>query len=261
MGSFLFNNIAYTIKAENQLANILSQFDTSYIDSIIDDVVVRTMNGEFDITPKVNLVNALENNFKNTLQDFPEDRKNVLLVREDCYLNILNKLGQSFNFEFRRCEEMDLYSITHLVYDFYISNNHAYFIHFISNFIMREQNMLYKVLELDKNKKNKDTTTINNKKLFKSQQLAVIASNIGYVLRYLSELDFDMEQILNESYNYNYNFVAAFLTHILPKNDPYKQFYGMNVNYNSEPLVANTLALELFRQADANHMTQQLNIL
>ena len=81
MGSFLLNNMAYTIKAENQLANILSQFDTSYIDSIIDDAVVRTMNGEFDITPKVNLVNALENNFKNTLQDFPEDRKNLLLVR------------------------------------------------------------------------------------------------------------------------------------------------------------------------------------
>ena len=91
---------------------IEKQFDTSYIDSIIDDAVARTMNGEFDVTPKVNLVNALENNFKNTLQDFPEDRQNVLLVREDCYLNILNKLGQSFNFEFRRCEEMDLYKFT-----------------------------------------------------------------------------------------------------------------------------------------------------
>ena len=261
MGSFLLNNMAYNIKAENQLASILSQFDISYIDSIIDDAVLRTMNGEFDVTPKVNLVNALENNFKNTLQDFPEDRQNVLLVREDCYLNILNKLGQSFNFEFRRCEEMDLYSIAHLAYDFYISNNHAYFIHFMSNFIMREQNMIYKALDLDKSKKNKDTTTINNKKLFKSQQLAVIAANVGQVLRYLSELDFEMEQILNECYNYNYNLVAAFTNHILLKFDPFKQFYKMNVNYNSEPLVANTLALELYRQADANHMTQQLNIL
>lgn len=247
MGSFLLNYQAYNIKAEGQLASILSQFDRNYVFGVMDDILAP--KSYFEPIPKANIVNAFEDNFKSTLVSFPEDRMNIIAVREECYRNIIDRLAKAFNFEFRDTEMMDIFSITRLLYDFYVSERDVHLINFLATYIIQEKSMLYKALNLDQYRKDKDVSTLNNKKLFDDPQLAIISSHLDYIIHYLMDVDFDMEQILAFIYGYNTYYITAFMQHVFPKGDFFKDYYcTMIQNPAINPLIISYLKIEIQRR-------------
>lgn len=248
MGSFLQNNQAYNIRAEGQLASILSSFDVDYVVGIMEDILNDQLNN-FNPIPKANIINSFEDNFKAILNDYPEDRHNILDVRESTYSLILSKIAKAFNFEFRDTDQMDLFSISKLLYDFFVANYNGYMINFISEFIIKEQDSLYKTLDMEQFKKDKDVTTTYNKKLFENQQMAIITSHLDYIVRYMTDMDFTMEQILNVTYRNNPYHVAAFMQHVFPKMDFYKDCYCRLISIpNIYPIIVTYLKIDLQRR-------------
>ena len=63
MGSFLQNSRAFNIKAETELAVILSHFDESYVYNVMDDNI-NMLNKRFNSIPLPNITNSFEDNFK-----------------------------------------------------------------------------------------------------------------------------------------------------------------------------------------------------
>lgn len=248
MGSFLQNNQAYNIRAEGQLASILSSFDTDYVIGIMEDILANQLN-DFNPVPKANIINSFEDNFKAILNDYPEDKPNILDIRELTYSLILSKIAKAFNFEFRDTDQMDLYSIAKLLYDFFVSNYNGYLINFMADYIIREQDTLYKVLNMEQFKKDKDVTTIYNKKLFDSVQMAIISSHLDYVVKYMMDMDFTMEQVLTVTYRNNPYHIAAFMQHVFPKMDFYKDYYCRLISIpNIYPIIVTYLKIDLQRR-------------
>lgn len=248
MGSFLQNNQAYNIRAEGQLASILSSFDTDYVIGIMEDILANQLN-DFNPVPKANIINSFEDNFKAILNDYPEDKPNILDIRESTYSLILSKIAKAFNFEFRDTDQMDLYSIAKLLYDFFVSNYNGYLINFMADYIIREQDTLYKVLNMEQFKKDKDVTTIYNKKLFDSVQMAIVSSHLDYVVKYMMDMDFTMEQVLTVTYRNNPYHIAAFMQHVFPKMDFYKDYYCRLISVpNIYPIIVTYLKIDLQRR-------------
>lgn len=248
MGSFLQNNQAYNIRAEGQLASILSSFDTDYVIGIMEDILANQLN-DFNPVPKANIINSFEDNFKAILNDYPEDKPNILDIRESTYSLILSKIAKAFNFEFRDTDQMDLYSIAKLLYDFFVSNYNGYLINFMADYIIREQDTLYKVLNMEQFKKDKDVTTIYNKKLFDSVQMAIISSHLDYVVKYMMDMDFTMEQVLTVTYRNNPYHIAAFMQYVFPKMDFYKDYYCRLISIpNIYPIIVTYLKIDLQRR-------------
>lgn len=259
MGSFLLNNQAYNIKAEGQLATILSYFDRNYVFGVMDDILANRMQ-HFEPIPKANIVNSFEDNFKSTLAGFPEDKANIDAVREECYRTIIDRLAKAFNFEYRDTDTMDVFSITRLLYDFYVANHDGYIINLLATYIIQEKNMLYKALNMDQFRKDKDVTTINNKKLFDDPQIAIITAHLEYVIQYMMDVDFSMEQILAVTYQNNPYYIASFMQHVFPKGDFYKDYYcSMVRSPNLNPLIVTYLKIEIQRRCMPDNSPINLN--
>ena len=231
MGSFMLNNQAYNIKAEAELAVILSYFDTNYIYGVMDDKLNQIMM-QFNSIPLPNLVNSFEDNFKAMLVKYPENKEDIIQVRETTYNEIIEKIAQRFDFEFKPLDDMDIYGVAHVLYDFFVANYHRYVVKFFTNFIANEYESLYAALGLEQYKKDKDVSTVSNKKLFNNQHLAVVCSHMHSVLNYITEMTFDMDTVLNVIYDNNFLYTQIFNQHVFFKNDFFRSFYCTLI-YNS----------------------------
>lgn len=248
MGSFLMQNNSYNIKAENELAVILANFDTNYIMNVMEDIL-ESNSEYFDVISKANMVNSFEDNFKQLLMDFPEDKTNILDIRESTYENMIVIMARHFDFEFLQTEDMDSFSIARLLYDFFIANMNIYLIQFLTDIIIKENQNIYNALNMDKYKKDKDITTIYNKKIFDNPNLVTICSHIDEVLDLLCGMDFQMEQILNVVYSNNINLIMVFTEHIRPNVDFFKSCYCKFIkNPVINPLIITYLKLEIQRR-------------
>ena len=122
MGSFLQNSRAYNIKAETELAVILSHFDESYVYNVMDDNI-NMLNKKFNSIPLPNITNSFEDNFKAINLHYPEKREDILQTRYDVYYQIIEMISNKFQFEFRPSDDMDIYTVAYFIYDFFISNS------------------------------------------------------------------------------------------------------------------------------------------
>lgn len=229
MGSFIQNSRAYNIKAETEIAVILSHFDTNYVYGIMEDKL-REVTIKFNPVSTPNLTNSFEDNFKAILLNYPESREEILQTREQSYFEIIAMISNKFNFQFTPTVDMDSYGVSNLLYDFFVSNYHVYLVKFVTKYIINECEVLYNALQMEQFKKDKDVTTLSNKKLYDNSHLAIICSHLNLVIDYMTELDFSMEQILNVIYNNNYTFTSVFLQHVFSRIPFYTMFYVNMVN-------------------------------
>ena len=93
------NDDIYNMVAEGEIAEILSKFNTSYVMDVIDS----TIKNRFAFNPTLNnpnIVNSYELNFKGMLSNFPDDADNIMSIRQETYLTIINKICNSFNMQY-----------------------------------------------------------------------------------------------------------------------------------------------------------------
>ncbi len=257
--NFLRNNQSYNVVAEGQLASILSYFDKNYVFGVMDDILsARTFT--FDLIPKANIAISYEENFKTALSDFPGDKENINIVRNECYYTIIDRISRTFDFEYRGDEDDDLFSISRLLYDFFVSNYNNYVINFLATYIISEKKNLYKGLQLERYKKDKDITTVNNKKLFNDPLIVIITAHMDEVVYYILGQDFTMQDILGVTYGQYPYFIDTMLLHVFPVHDFFKSYVGELLQSPSiNPLIITSLKLEVQRRCLPDDCKLNLN--
>lgn len=198
MGDFLSNSQMYNIVTETELASVLSHYSSDFVFSVVQDALRK----RFDVPnflPNPNIVAAFEQNFKIIRSQYStaDVMDEINRVRLMTYKEIIDFICKEFNLSFTVSEDVDLYSAAYILYQFFVADFSNNLISFFTNFIFRERNNLYESLGLAELKKNKDSSTIYGKKIFKDIKLAVINANIDTVISAISTYDIDLYTIFS----------------------------------------------------------------
>jgi len=233
----------YDIVSESQLSSILANINIDLTLSVIDDIInQRTV--DYNFNTKTNSPAAFENHFKQLLVDYGFDSDVIKDSRDQTYRAIIDKVCSRHFLKFDESKTSDLYSAAYYIYDFLISNFNNYLVAFFTNFINNQKNSLYDILELNKQKKNKDSSTLYNKKVYKNNKLAVISANLEQVINYICGMDISFLDILNLIYN-DRNIVQLLYNCLLPINDFFKLMFVPLFSCPVKPILLTNIRLSI----------------
>lgn len=248
MTTFIGNSV-YDIVAENEMLSVLSHFDTDYIFNMIKDM--STQKYESCQPTNANVVYVYEQYFKGLKSQASTDSdiEEIDYIRDKTYIEIIDILCKDHNLY---CEptldHSKYYTMAFYLYDFLIAKYRNHVVTFFSNFILREKNNLYESLDLARFKKNKDSSTIYNKKIFKNTKLAVIASNLEYIIDNISVFDISFETILDMIYN-DRDIVNFLSSNISPLGDFFKNTFTLAMKSSIRPIILTDIRLFISREA------------
>lgn len=231
-------NKAEYITAEGELSNLLANFNTDFIYSVIEDLLVER-NNTFNLQPKNNFVTALDISFKNMLLAYPDDKQNIYAIRDETYNEILDRISKGTGITLSySLENTDLYSLAKYMYELCISHYDLYVFTFLRRFIVAQKDYIYSALRLEERKKAKDISTIYNKNMYGDPKLGVIIANLDLCLNFISNLDFDPYQTM--SYIYYTNNDKAVMEFLLDYIDPNNNLFDILIgNVFRNPLLYN----------------------
>lgn len=193
------NQDLYAISNEYNVAEILSHFDSDVVLDIMEDKIQNMNLAATYIQP--NIVDSFENNFKAMQAQFPGDSDNIRSIRARVYMDIIEILCKHFNLQFNTMDDsIDLYTAAYYLYDFLVCNFKTYMENFFTSFIINNKDSLYRALDLDALKKNKDSSMVYNKMVYDDNKFVVICSNLGKVIKYISTMDITLENIFKSTY-------------------------------------------------------------
>lgn len=224
-------NSGYELASERQSSEILANFSSDYIYDVISDQINKRY--EFTIISKPNIVNSFKSNFDNIRTNFPMDIENTNLVELNTYKNIIDIICKNCNVSFDEDADDNIYLIAASLYDFLVCSFNKHMVDFVISLIIKEQNSIYDALQLEEYKKNKDSSTIYNRKTMDNTKLAIINANLPQVLQYISTLDITMVDLLNQCYQPP--IVELILSNISENINIYNDF--MNVILSNENLL------------------------
>ena len=207
------NDQVYNMVAEGEVAQLLAHFSNSYI----LDVITSNIQNRFAYNTSVsnpNIVASFEMNFKDILASYPSDADNIVEIRQETYLRVINDICNGFGGIAYVGENIDCYSIAYNLYDLFVCNYSKNIINFFTNYILSNMNELYDNIGLEKYKKEKDSTSNYVKRIYDDQILATIISRIKDVIYYIS--GFDIGLVVFMSYcNYNTTFINFIMDNIV----------------------------------------------
>lgn len=225
MSSFNANLQAFNVNTENELAEVLSHYSSEFIFSIVGDA----MKSRFTSVPIVampNVVGAWEQNFKAIIAKYGSDsREKVLYVRNETYDEIIEMICKEFNLNFTIDDNVDKYSAAFHLYNFLVCNFIEDLSIFFANFIYKERNALYESMGLAEMKKNKDSSTIYGKKVYKDIKLAIINANIDMVISQICSMDIPFYTIVGNIFGNNSELKKYYLSIISDNNNFFTKAY------------------------------------
>lgn len=220
MSGFIANNSEYNISTDYSMSVILSHFDPEYI--------LRTVKGWIDIKytepmPLIsNIIMGYNENFKQLLHTYENqlNQQEILETRNRIYTDIINLLCKEYNLELNLPEydQRDLYTPAFYLFRLLVSEFTENVKRFFVNFILKEKNNIYDSFNLDQFRKDKDASTIYNKKKMDNNKLAIIISRLSYVIDNLCVIDVSFADFLDNVYQ-DKNLVQYLLSIISPKDD------------------------------------------
>ena len=193
------NDQVYTMVAEGEIAQLLSQFSDAYVMDVIDN----SLANRFDYNPvsaKPNIVASFEMNFKDMLNRFPNDADNTMSVRHETYQTIINKICDTYGLQYVG-NDPDLFSIAYNLYDFLVSGYARNIITFFSRYIYTNKDVLYSNMGLERYKKSKDSATSYIKKQYNDPVTATVIARTKDVIYYISGFDIPIYQFLTAVYD------------------------------------------------------------
>ena len=230
MSNFNTNSQAYNIVTENELAEVLSHYDSGFVFSVVDQAIKDRFSGVYTVA-KPNVVAAWEQNFKEIIYRYGESSTSeVMRVRNETYKEIIDVICKTFHLNFTIDEDIDIYSAALHLYDFMVCNYTTNIITFFANFIYKERSNIYDSLALANLKKNKDTSTIYGKKIYKDIKLAVINANIGMVINYIATMEIPFSNIISTIFGNNSWLKNYFFTIVTAEPDFFKVAYLSAIN-------------------------------
>lgn len=248
------NDQIYNMVAEGDVAELLSKFNSSYVMDVIDN----NLKNRFAYNPAIsnpNIVNSYEMNFKDMLSRFPSDVENIMAIRYETYLNIINKICSSFNIQYVG-NDPDNFVLAYNLYDLFVSGYSRNIINFFARYIYFNRNELYNNIGLDKYKKIKDSSSNYIRKVYNDQVVAIIIARIKDVIYYISGFDIDLYTFL--TLIYNKDTCNYFYNNIQPLGNIFKDEF-CNVVLNNQALLTDIrIAIQKLMESN-NPQTPEYN--
>lgn len=201
MQGFLMNNQVYESQANNQIAVLLSQFDSDYIMEVVEDTLNQVFS-HFDMIPRPNIVKSFEMIFKELLDLYPTDADNINQIRIETYETIINQICGKYELRYIQTENIDLLTVADLLYDLFVAKLNIYMVNFYVKLLMEEKSSALSMINLEELRKSKDPTIVYNKMVFNNdEELVAIAINIPYILQnFANNLQIPDETVYNYIY-------------------------------------------------------------
>ena len=246
------NDQIYNMVAEGEVAELLSKFSNSYVMDVIDS----NLNNRFAYNPTIsnpNIVNSYEINFKDMAGRFPSDIENIMSIRYETYLSIINKICSTFNVQYIG-NEPDCYILAYNLYDLFVSGYSRNIINFFSRYIYINREQLYQGLSLDRYKKVKDSSSNYIRKVYDDSTVALIIARIKEVIYYISGFDIDFYTFL--SFNYNKDMCDYLYYNVQPLGNIFKDEFCQVLN-NPAILTEIRIAIQKLLESDMAAQQQQ----
>ncbi len=218
------NDQIYNMIAEGEVANILAHYNSDYVMNLIEDNIKNRFKYNI-LLANPNIVYSFEMNFKDLMERYPSDVENIMQVREERYSDIISLICNSFNLSYIADTSIDLYNIAYNLYDFLVAKFSQNVVVFFSRFIYQNQDQLYDALDLQRYKKDKNSSISYIKKVYDNSKMAVIISRIYDVIYFISGMNIPMEVFL--SYCYPIEMVNFFTSIIAPNGDLIKDSFRL----------------------------------
>ena len=253
MNPLLTTSSEFNIEAENACASLLSKFNSNYINDLCNYAL--SMKDAPTIEPSPNIVNAAEITFNQLKEQFPVDQDNIMRVRDETHLEIIDRLCRFYEAQFIDPGYEYHFILARNMYYFLACGYSRCLIKFMAAHIYKNKEDLYQSLNIAETKKSKDTATIYSKKLFKNdQKLGLIIVNINEVLNYILGMDIPLEEILR------YIFIEEDITILLCDSfkftrDFYDFYKDTMKNDMYRPMLESNIVLQL-----QNHYTSAKEI-
>lgn len=212
--AFNSNNTDYSILTEAEVSAILNNFD----EDMIYDIVETSLHNKYrDYNQNLsNIVASLESIFKEQMAQYGISELNQR--RLTLYNNIIQQLCKFHNLEFNEFENMDYYSAAFYLYDFLVARFSENITTFIINYVIREQESLYSLLNID-SKKSKDSSSMYSKKIYKTNpKLAILHAYLNDVIDHICSFDIDLLYLLDTIYFGNKQ-VSSYISTIITEQD------------------------------------------
>ena len=184
---------------ENELAVILSHYNSTFVYDIVNEQISKIKSGNISmISTAPNVVAAWEQNFKAIMDQYgAEGAIKIQEVRQETYREIIDIICSNFNLNFT-IADVDIYSAAYTLYDFFVCNLSNYITKFYSNYIYKERSSIYEGMGLSEMKKNKDSSTIYGKRMYKDIKIAVIIANVTKIIENInSAMEFDFSTMIS----------------------------------------------------------------
>ena len=255
MSSFNANSQAYNIMTENELAVVLSHYSSEFVFSIVDEAMKSRFNG-VPLASVPNVVGAWEQNFKAIKAQYGiESHEEVLRVRNETYREIIDAICKEFSLIFTIDDSVDLYSAAFHLYDLLVCGFMENMTTFFANFIYRERSSLYDSLDLANLKKNKDSSTVYGKKIYKDIKLAVINANIDMVITAVCGMDIQFYNIISTICGANSELKKYILSIVSSNSEFFRTAYVPVLNSDIRPDVITAIRFKLQEIAISHDQT------
>lgn len=257
MSDLNFNNEMFNLVRENELADILSHYNSEYVFSVVQDALQRRYTVNVVAIP--NVVNAWEQNFKAIIDQYgPSVVQEVTRVRNETYREIINIICREFKLNFT-VADVDIFSAAYKIYQLFVCDFSELIVSFLSRYIYKERNSIYESMGLSELKKNKDSGNIYSKKVFKDSRIAIINSYIDTVIENLSALEFDFYTIINYAIT-SKELAQYYIDLVSSSGDFFRDIIIPVLHSNIRPIIITNIRFRLFDIASSHDQIIQPNI-
>lgn len=126
-------------------------------------------------------------------------------------------------------------------------------INFFTSFIVNNKDALYRMLNLEDFKKNKDSAAAYGKRVYADQQYAVISANIPAIMNYICTLDISLLNIFQLTYK-DINLVSFLDNAFADRGNFFKDYYCSALQKIEEvPIIITNIKLSLQSQVGINN--------
>lgn len=244
MSSFNANSQIFNVGTENELAEVLSHYNSDYVYSVLDTLMKKRFV-EVPLIPMPNIVAAWESNFKSIMATYGSDHQEIMRVRNETYKEIIDMICKEFGINFTIDDTIDIYSAAYHIFNLMVANFADNMATFFANFIYKERSSLYESLNLGDLKKNKDSSTLYGKKLFKDIKLVVLNANIDMVVKEISAMDIPFYNIISNIYGANSELTKYFVTIISAGNEFFQKSYLPVLESDIRPEIMTSIRFKL----------------
>lgn len=238
----------YNIITEGELGAILSNFDPDMIFNVLEN----NMNNKYREyeSELTNIVTSFEYSFKALSEEYG-DNIEIKNTRNETYALIVQRICSFHNLEINTEENVDMYALASIMYEFFVSSFTKYIGQFFVTYILRERESIYNmILTLDDDKKVKNNSVLYAKKIYESdQELAAIYAYVPFIVNSICEFNIPLHDYISCVYKYEPE-KANFLNSVIQNNEDF--FPNFIVPYTKTYFVRIVTSIRLALQGEDN---------